>query len=143
GAQVNGQYVLNYTNELSKKIKTLCKREANDILEEMRAELRSRIEEERSPLLEQKDKLDSLRESSIKQMDLETGLANKLEFISDVLTNEVKDESEIKLLNTKLNDRYQFIKEDVYEIEQQTEADKKVEAEEVTINKDTNSTRKS
>ncbi|HZW69199.1 MAG TPA: dynamin family protein [Pseudogracilibacillus sp.] len=119
GAQVNGQYVLNYTNELSNQIKTLCKRKANDMLAEMKAELAERAEEEVKPLVTEREQLAVLRESSLAHSNLEAELTEKMAEISAVLSSEAKDKSQITIVNEQLATRYHFVKEDAYEVEKQ------------------------
>lgn len=127
GAQVNGQYVLNYTNELSNRIKTLCKRKANDMLAEMKVELANRSEEAREPLVREREQLSVLRESSVAQSNLEAELADKISQISAALSSEAKDETQITVVNEQLARRYQFVKEDAYEVEKQIAVEVKKE----------------
>src|SRR5699024_1632467 len=83
GATVNGNYVLNYTNEISNKIKQLCRRKANDITSNMRAELAKRSDDERNPLLIEKEQLKTLRKSSLEQTNLQATLDTQLQLIED------------------------------------------------------------
>ena len=116
GATVNGNYVLNYTNEISHKIKQQCKRDANDLLAKMQQQLAETSKEEKETLQVEKEKLEVERKHLLEQSDLYDTLQAKLQQIDHVMENEIEDDAALTVVNEKVKERYQFVKEEVPEI---------------------------
>lgn len=123
GATVNGHYVLNYTNEISNKIKQQCRRQANDILVNMKSQVATRTEEERKPVIVEKEKLAKLREASLNKTNLTHTLQAQIEQLETILNEHVEDSSSVAHLHDTLATRYHFIKEEVHEVEKQQKTD--------------------
>src|SRR5699024_2196879 len=117
GATVNGNYVLNYTNEITNKIKQQCKRKANEILVDMKTQLTLLSEEKRTPLLMKKEQLKTLRESALEQTTLEEALQDQLNALEKVVQHNNENDKLVNQLYKLIDERYQFIKEDAQKIE--------------------------
>lgn len=111
GATVNGNYVLNYTNEISNKIKQLCKSEANHLLTNMKVEMNTHIEKQLEQLNIEKSEMERMRVSSLKRGELENSLQQKLILINQSLDESVSNDEIIDLVRQQINYRYNFIKE--------------------------------
>lgn len=118
GATVNGNYVLNYTNELSNKIKQACRRQANELFAEMEETLNSRTQLELEPLLSKKERLESLRESTVKQTNLEEELHAQVEKVTAIYENDALKFDSFTEMDRLLENRYVFVKEEVDQIEE-------------------------
>lgn len=113
GAKVNGQYVLNYTNELSNQIKLLAKREAQGLLDLFKAEVEKQAKGKATPLLQEKESL-AIERSRYQEEQAQTdAFKDKLEKLHQ-LVNEVAPDNSEALANIEeaWERRQQFVKEE-------------------------------
>lgn len=111
GATVNGNYVLNYTDEVSYKIKQQAKRLAIELLEKMKAQLDQSLQAEKEILEEEKARLALERQKMLEQSALYAELEAKLANIEQVLESGTADETAHDLVREKLKERKIFVKE--------------------------------
>lgn len=121
GATVNGNYVLNYTNEISNKIKQQCKRDAIGLLEKMQQQLTKSINGELESLQAEQEKMAAERKNIAEQANLHDDFQNQLQRIDEIIEAEVINDAALLNVNEKINDRYQFVKEEVPTVVVQTD----------------------
>lgn len=134
GATVNGQYILNYTNDISNKIKQLAKREANELFALFNAQLEKEIHSQKEPLLKQKEELEKERIIHNKKKEQTKSYEQKVMELDRLLEAEdIVKTASISLLEEELKTRKQFVKEEVPTSLEEEEEERIVEEAEVTV----------
>lgn len=110
GAKVNGNYVLNYTDELSASIKQKYKQQANTIKEDIICTFEEQTKEERNSLEEQLEKLMKLQKGEEQEEAIQKSLQESFDNLDHHLDDIVITEDTKQLLQRKLK-RNQTIKE--------------------------------
>lgn len=67
GAQLNGQYVLNYTENISQEIKRTFKSKTNDLLSQILAFYEDKTNDQRTQLIKEREKLILIKQQAIKK----------------------------------------------------------------------------
>ena len=105
GAQVNGNYVLNYTNEISNNIKNIFRQNANRLWDEIDALSKEKIDAEKSKLQREKEQFESAHEILEAKTKLEEQLQEKLTLLNDDFEQPSSDQMTITLMNECIQER--------------------------------------
>ncbi|WP_461179517.1 dynamin family protein [Virgibacillus ainsalahensis] len=109
GAQVNGDYVLNYTNDLAADIKSKYKRESLQLYETIHRFLTRKNKELIEEYEKQLTQLQEARELKAKQDSLRIELDEKYSFIDNQLDSAVMDQEWLELLQREIESKEQSV----------------------------------
>lgn len=93
GAQVNGNYVLNYTNDISADIKSKCRAQAQKLWRKIEVVLLNNLNEQIASYEEEKRQLQRALEWKQKKATIEDNLKQKLQRLDDTYIHPSKDET--------------------------------------------------
>ncbi len=109
GATINGNYILNYTNDISNDIKNKFRQQANSLLAQIETVTTDKWNEEKAKYVEEKQKYEAIQLVSDKKLNLDKQLEKKLARIDDQLEN--PSVNKIDELNGVVKERKIVIKE--------------------------------
>lgn len=87
GATINGNYILNYTNDVSNDIKNKFRQQANNLLAEIEKVTTDKWDKEKAKYEEEKQEYEALQHVTDKKLKLEEQLQEKLSRIDEQLKN--------------------------------------------------------
>lgn len=119
GAQINGQYVLNYTNEVSTHIKQLFRNKANALWEEIETQLNLDIEKIKSETLFDDRLAEDFQTYQTKKDELNQVLKNTINDFNQIIANNVPDKEINELVAKKVENRSDIKKEVLPEIKKE------------------------
>ena len=134
GAQVNSQYVLNYTNEISSHIKQLFRNKINAFWNEVEEKLNDNIDEIKAETISNNQLEKDFEVYETKKEELEKELDLTITNFNETIANNVPDKEINELVNQKVLERSEIKKESLPEIEKKSEVDKP--EEELVIEED-------
>ena len=112
GAKVNGDYVLNYTNEMASTIKGKFRRKALSLWEQIEQEVTSSNEDKKKTYEIELSELRKAKAMNEKQEEIQAELSEKLDEISDQLQSPTPDEAGWRFLESQALDRQKFIQQE-------------------------------
>ena len=109
GATINGNYILNYTNEVSNDIKNKFRQQTNSLLKEIETTARNKWDKEKAKYEREKQQFKQMQDVAEQKRSLEQQLEDKLKFVEGLLVSPVQ--SNLEQLHHLLEERNTFIKE--------------------------------
>lgn len=109
GAKINGDYVLNYTNEMATTIKTNFRRKANHLWEFIEQAILNKNESEKEIYESELSELLKAKTMKEKREEIQAELDEKLIMLSNQLKSPTPDESIWKLLENKVLEKEKFV----------------------------------
>lgn len=139
GATINGNYILNYTNDLSNDIKNKFRQQANGLWHEIEAHQHEVMKREKTQLEKEKEAYMDLHEVVEQQEQLKAELAEKITVIHTQFEQPVCEETTYKQMEEIISKRNKTKKEKVpvatkKEQTNETTAETKVSTEKPTPN---------
>ncbi|HLR81290.1 MAG TPA: dynamin family protein [Bacillota bacterium] len=108
GAQLNGNYVLNYTDDLSVHIKQKFRQAAQAIWEKVDLHVTNEMNEQLHKLEQEKNRLEQILYDQEQQDTIQSTLENREAKLTDILTNPPQaSDDQIKVLDQKLEVTFQ------------------------------------
>lgn len=111
GAKVNGDYVLNYTNDVSSDIKKKYRKEALQLWELIHEHLITGVNDELAGYEQKQSELQALYDGQLRQKELDKSLQNKYESLTNALNSGESDPYSWKMLNEALHLKNRPIKQ--------------------------------
>src|SRR5690625_2266821 len=111
GAKLNGDFVLNYTNDVSADIKTLYKQKARKLWDEVSVSIHDKNKQQRTELENQINHLQQLMNNSAKKYELEQELKKKSTALDLQLESEFVSDTAWELIENEQMNRHQPLKE--------------------------------
>src|SRR5699024_3030609 len=108
GAMITGNYVLNYTNELSSDIKLKYRRAALELQTKLLNNLKQRVEHEQEQLRKESIKYEKIAEKLKENENLTDQLTDYLQQLNELMENNKQDDEALMLIKQSLNSRNQF-----------------------------------
>ena len=112
GAMINGNYILNYTNEISSDIKTKFRQKANLLWERIEQVGNEKWNEEKIAYEKEKQQFEEVQEIVEQRFQLEKQLEQKFEEVDELFENPEDDDQKIVLLNERMEERNEVIIEE-------------------------------
>lgn len=121
GAQVNGQYILNYTNEISSHIKQLFRNKTVTFWDEIKHKLNENIELIRSNTLANNEIKSTFKIYEAEKNNLNKELKSEIEAFNHIIANHVTSHEINTLVESKISQRLDIKKEELPVINQKEE----------------------
>src|SRR5699024_6055893 len=106
---INGNYILNYTNEVSNDIKNKFRQQTNSFLKEIETTARNKWDKEKAKYESEKQQFKQMQDVAEQKRSLEQQLEDKLKFVEGLLVSPVQ--SNLEQLHQLVGERTTFIKE--------------------------------
>lgn len=142
GAQVNGQYVLNYTNEISSHIKQLFRSKTIEFWNKIKHKLNDNIELIKSDIISNTETKEAFKVYQNEKENLNKELISEIEEFNHIIANHVTNSEIDKLVDSEINQRLDIRKEELPEVIQKEEVIEEVviETEDIISNENNVST---
>lgn len=112
GATINGNYILNYTNDISNDVKLKYKQQVNILLSNAKQALDNRVKDEKQILQNELTSYEKQIVNAEKQARVEEELQHKLEELHACMDNTKLNEANLLALKQILAERSDFVKEE-------------------------------
>lgn len=125
GAQINGNYILNYTNDISTDIKNKYKNQVRKLLARIQEEI---IHQTKHSIMKYEEQLATLKNIAVQkkhQQDLEQKFQDKLMAIDQHMDQPVFNRTVMDLMNQKLLEKSQMIEKVDHKVVEQQSIPKK------------------
>src|SRR5690625_4092883 len=111
GAKVNGNYILNYTNEVSANIKAKCRSAANQLWNEIERVVSLQLEENKTSYQVKMDAFPHADQFLAKQAEINTQVKEQLDVLEEQLSNPEVDFTQINEVEQRITERKDVVTE--------------------------------
>lgn len=109
GAMINGNYILNYTNEVSNDIKNRFKQKANQLWEEIEQVSSKKWKEEKALYEEEKQQFEEVQQIVEQRLELEKAYAKKKDEVEALLETPIDNNEWLVNINEQVELRHQVV----------------------------------